>query len=82
MASSKFEAALNETEEVEYTVPYVKSGGFRLNSSEETVHFQASNTDANFGELGVVNSVKLKHRGVWDYSSGKARPPFPEKVSA
>ncbi len=57
-------------EEVAHTTPRIENSTFGVSDLGVEVFFQASNTDANFKQLGVVKALKAKHSVLWDFSSG------------
>ncbi len=56
--------------EVSHQTPRLENGTFSLREHGVDVFFQASNTDSNFQHLGPVNALKVKHRPLWNFSSG------------
>ncbi len=71
MSLSRFQEEMLKGEEVEHVAPLMECGTYLGSSADEEIYFQSCNTDTNFAELGVVNTLKLKHRSYWSFKSGE-----------
>lgn len=60
-------------EEIDHLVPIAHSGQFQVAPMKHPIQFQYSTNDFNFGELGLVNVVKMKNRQAWSFASGKKK---------
>jgi hypothetical protein len=69
MSSLQVKMFLNE--EVESVTPDLVSNTYTGRSQDSEILIQASNSDCNFGELGLVSSVFAKHKHVWDFRTGE-----------
>lgn len=52
----------------QYSVSHIKK---IKHDQISAVFFPFQNSDFNFSEIGLVNKVKLKHKRVWSFRSGK-----------